>query len=209
MALKAELRKAYLSQRRGITEPEIEALSQDIARQFFTHFAPKAGQTVHTFLPIQHHHEINTWLLVKEIWQQYPEVQVSVPTANLEDGSMAHFLLTPDTTLIESKWGIPEPVNALPLPESEITTVLVPLLAFDQQGHRVGYGKGFYDRFLALIPQTSLKLGLSLLPPVDRIDDVHANDLVLDAVITPEKIWRFEDQSSDQDSEDADLEIID
>ncbi|WP_076606510.1 5-formyltetrahydrofolate cyclo-ligase [Rufibacter radiotolerans] len=206
MALKADLRKAYLVQRRGMSEQEAEALSQDIARQFFTHFQPKAGQTVHTFLPIQHHREINTWYIIQEIWDRYPDVQVSVPISDLKDGSMSHFLLMPDTELQENRLGIPEPVNALPLPESEITTVLVPLLAFDRQGHRVGYGKGFYDRFLALLPQNSQKIGISFLPPIDRIDDVHANDLVLDAVVTPEKVWTFDVEkkgpSSEQDSED-------
>ncbi len=146
---------------------------------------------MHTFLPILQHSEINTWPIIERIWQEFPAVQVAVPVANAQDFSMTHFLFTPGTQLQENKWGIPEPVNALPLPESEITTVLVPLVAFDLNGHRVGYGKGFYDRFLALLPQTSQKLGLALFPPVEPIDDVHAKDLTLDAVITPEQVWRF------------------
>ncbi|MBA9079354.1 MULTISPECIES: 5-formyltetrahydrofolate cyclo-ligase [Rufibacter] len=191
MALKAELRKTYLAKRRALSVEEVAAKSRQIADLFFSEFAPQAGETVHVFLPIQQHREINTWLLVHQIWEQYPGVQVAVPVANPADFSMTHYLLTPETELRESLWGIPEPVHALPLPESEITTVLVPLLAFDCQGHRVGYGKGFYDRFLALIPSASQKIGLALEPPVERIDDVHRKDLTLDAVITPQAVFRF------------------
>ncbi|KAA3439985.1 5-formyltetrahydrofolate cyclo-ligase [Rufibacter hautae] len=194
MALKADLRREFSQRRRQFTAEEIEVCSERIAARFLAEFAPKPGQTVHTFLPIQQQQEINTWHIVRQLWQR--NVQVAVPVANPKDFSMAHFLITPDTQLQGSKWGIPEPVNALPIPESEIDTVLVPLLAFDLNGHRVGYGKGYYDRFLALLPQMSQKLGLSLDPPVEIIDDVSATDLTLDAVITPDLVWSFEQSDS-------------
>ncbi|WP_210488414.1 5-formyltetrahydrofolate cyclo-ligase [Rufibacter aurantiacus] len=194
MALKADLRKEYSQRRMQFTAEEVEVCSARIAERFLAEFAPKPGQTVHTFLPIRHQQEINTWPIVQQLWQH--NVQVAVPVANPKDFSMAHFLITPDTQLQESKWGIPEPVNALPIPESEIDIVLVPLLAFDLQGHRVGYGKGYYDRFLALLPQMSQKLGLSLESPVEIIDDVSATDLTLDAVITPGQVWTFKSSDS-------------
>lgn len=191
MALKADLRKAYLAKRRSYSPAEVEAFSQEIADLFFAHFDPRPGQMVHVFLPIKQQREINTWPIVQRIWQEYPDVQVAVPVSHALDFSMTHYLLTPETQLVENRWGIPEPVNALPIPESEISMVLVPLLAFDQQGHRVGYGKGFYDRFLSLIPTASKTVGLSLEPPVEQIDDVHPNDLALDAVITPTQVIMF------------------
>jgi 5-formyltetrahydrofolate cyclo-ligase len=191
MALKTDLRKLYLAQRRSLSSTELAQKSQQIADLFFAQFAPAVGESVHTFLPIQKHNEIDTWLIVRRLWAEFPQTQVVVPMANPVDFTMTHFQLTPDTKLQENKWGIPEPVNSLPVPESEIATVLVPLLCFDELGHRVGYGKGFYDRFLALVPQSSRKLGLSLMPPVDIIDDIHATDLTLDAVITPDRVWSF------------------
>ncbi|MBC3541075.1 5-formyltetrahydrofolate cyclo-ligase [Rufibacter sediminis] len=195
MALKANLRKEYSVRRRLFSAEQIDMASDRIADRFFAEYAPQPGQTVHTFLPIRQHQEINTWRLVERLWQL--QVQVAVPVANPADLSMTHFLISPDTQFREAAWGIPEPVNALPIPESAIDLVLVPLLAFDLQGHRVGYGKGFYDRFLALLPKVSQKLGLSLEPPVDLIDDVHVNDLALDAVITPEQIWTFHPHDTD------------
>ncbi|MGV3539449.1 MAG: 5-formyltetrahydrofolate cyclo-ligase, partial [Rufibacter sp.] len=166
MALKAELRKEYLAWRRSLPHEVLEEKSRQIADKFFTEFPPLAGQTVHTFLPIQKQQEINTWPIIQRLWKEFPEVQVAVPVTNAIDFSMTHYLLTPDSDLQKNQWGIPEPVNALPAPESEMNLVLVPLLAFDAQGHRVGYGKGFYDRFLALIPAASQKIGLGLQPPV-------------------------------------------
>ncbi|GGK76691.1 5-formyltetrahydrofolate cyclo-ligase [Rufibacter glacialis] len=189
MALKADLRKDYLRRRRQMAPDQIEACSQQITDLFFALFAPRPGQTVHTFLPIEKQQEINTWPLVHRLWQQ--QVEVAVPVSHPVDTSMTHFLITPDTTFQESLWGIPEPVNALPVPEAEIDLALVPLLAFDLKGHRVGYGKGFYDRFLALLPKATPKIGLALEPPVEVIDDVHVHDLALDAVVTPDQVYRF------------------
>ncbi|QHL88501.1 5-formyltetrahydrofolate cyclo-ligase [Nibribacter ruber] len=189
--LKAHLRKAYLAKRRNLSEAEVEDMSLQIANRFFEDFQPVKGQTVHVFLPILHHREINTWRIIHKLWEQFPEVRVATSVSHLEDCSMTHFLITPETKLVTNRWGIPEPVQAQQITEQEIDLVLVPLLVFDLQGHRVGYGKGFYDRFLAFLPKTSQKRGLSLEPPVPKIEDVHPLDLILDAVITPQQTFWF------------------
>ena len=67
--------------------------------------------------------------------------------------------------------------------------VIVPLLAFDKKGYRVGYGKGFYDRFLQ--NSKTLKIGLSFFAPTEEIIDVHLNDVRLDKCITPAGIIEF------------------
>ena len=69
--------------------------------------------------------------------------------------------------------------------------VLVPLLCFDESGHRVGYGKGFYDRFLTKCRPDTQKVGLSYFPPVKEITDADSFDIRLDLCLTPEKVWRF------------------
>ncbi|MFC6996983.1 5-formyltetrahydrofolate cyclo-ligase [Rufibacter roseus] len=194
MALKAELRKTYLTRRRQLGAEEVQLASQRIAELLLQEFPPQAGQTIHAFLPIPQNREVDTWQIIEKLRVEHPQVQVAVSVSNPADFSMTHFLLQHDTELVINRWGIPEPINALPVPESEIDVVLVPLLAYDLQGHRVGYGKGFYDRFLALLPKTSLKLGLAFEPPIERIDDVSSKDLLLDAVITPEKVWFFNEE---------------
>ena len=75
--------------------------------------------------------------------------------------------------------------------EKEIDLVLVPLLCFDKKGFRVGYGKGFYDRFLSKCRSDVLKIGLSYFKPVEKIEDVRDFDVALDYCITPKGVWHF------------------
>ena len=92
-------------------------------------------------------------------------------------------------------WGIPEPVGA---PAAEVApaaldAVLVPLLACDAHGQRVGYGGGFYDRFLAQCRPGTVFVGLNILdePPEDPLADVLPTDVALTALVTPAGMWRF------------------
>lgn len=107
------------------------------------------------------------------------------------DHILRHYLLTDSTILQPNKWNIPEPVNGVEVPASKIDVVFVPLLAFDQLGNRVGYGKGFYDRFLRECRDGIIKVGLSLFEAEDFIEDTDENDIPLDYCVTPKKIYSF------------------
>ena len=186
---KAELRKQMLQQRRALPPEEVQLRSQRIADQFFRHFAPQAGQTVHVFLPILKNNEVNTWLIIERLRREHPEVRVAVPVTDAAQHVLTHHHLTDKAVLVENAWGIPEPQDAHIIYAEEVDVVLVPLLAFDKAGHRVGYGKGFYDRFLAEARPDVLKVGLSLEPPVAHITDPNAFDVPLDAVVMPQGVW--------------------
>lgn len=186
---KSELRRHMLQLRRALSAEEVQRRSQQIAEQFFSRFALKAGQTVHVFLPILKNNEVNTWLIINRLRQQHPEVRVAVPVTDMAQNILTHHHLTDEAVLIENKWGIPEPQNAHIIHAPEVDIVLIPLLAFDEAGHRVGYGKGFYDRFLADCRPNVLKVGLSLEPPVKRIADPNPFDVPLDAVVMSKTIW--------------------
>lgn len=186
---KSELRRHMLQRRRTLPVEEVQRRSEQIAEQFFSRFALKAGQTVHVFLPILKNNEVNTWLIINRLRQQHPEVRVAVPVTDVAQNILTHHHLTDEAVLIENKWGIPEPQNAHSIHAPEVDIVLIPLLAFDEDGHRVGYGKGFYDRFLADCRPDVLKVGLSLEPPVKRIADPNPFDVPLDAVVMPKTIW--------------------
>jgi len=69
--------------------------------------------------------------------------------------------------------------------------VFIPLLAFDEEGHRVGYGKGFYDSFLAECKPETLKIGLSFFEAETKIEDVFDGDMALDYCVTPKQVYRF------------------
>jgi len=187
---KAALRKYMLQQRRAMPVEELQRRSARIADQFFAHMPLQAGQTVHVFLPILKHNEVNTWPIIERLRLEYPQVRVAVPVTDVTQHVLTHHHLTNDAVLVENPWGIPEPQNARHVHAREVDIVLIPLLAFDETGHRVGYGKGFYDRFLAEVRPDVLKVGLSLEPPVARIADPNPFDVPLDAVLMPEGIWR-------------------
>ena len=74
---------------------------------------------------------------------------------------LKHFLLTDNTLIKKNKWNVPEPVDGFEIDANKIDVVFIPLLAFDDQGHRVGYGKGYYDAFLASCKPDVIKVGLS------------------------------------------------
>ncbi|WP_400193111.1 5-formyltetrahydrofolate cyclo-ligase [Hymenobacter sp. B81] len=187
--LKADLRRHLLARRLALTEAELSQRSAQVADQLFAGFDVARWRTVHVFLPILRQRELDTWPIVHRLWQQ-PPVQVAVPVSHAQ-GRLTHHQLTPATVLRENAWGIPEPLDAPELPPAAFDALLIPLLAFDEQGQRVGYGKGFYDRFLPLCRPDARRIGLSLEPPVARILDAWPGDVPLHACVTPTRIWQF------------------
>ena len=109
----------------------------------------------------------------------------------VNDQSLEHYLLTDQTPLKLNHWGIPEPLSGIAITPEQIQVVFVSLLVFDLRGHRVGYGKGYYDRFLGECPKNTIKIGLSFFDPLSKIEDIDANDIVLDYAITPREVYVF------------------
>ncbi|SHL40235.1 5-formyltetrahydrofolate cyclo-ligase [Hymenobacter psychrotolerans] len=188
---KADLRRAALARRRALPETDVAQRSAALWLQLRAGFPVAEWHWLHVFLPIPHQHEPDTWLLIRELWQELPALQLAVPVVQSDGQTLRHYHLTPETQLFDSKWGIPEPSGTVEVFPKQLDAVLVPLLAFDEQGHRVGYGKGFYDRFLAACRPDALRIGVSLEPPVPRITDAWEGDVTLHACITPERVWRF------------------
>ena len=189
---KSTLREEYLQRRESLTENALEERSRQLCERFFQDFSLKDVRYLHCFLPIKQKKEVDTWLFIRRLWKEYPQTGVVVSRTDWKNRKMEHFHLQKNTPLSESKLGIPEPVDAPACPAARIDLVLLPLLAFDRRGQRVGYGAGFYDRFLSdCAPQTK-KVGLSLFgPTAELISDVNEYDIPLDACITPEKVFFF------------------
>ncbi len=194
---KASLRKTYLALRKALPRDTADTWSMQIAGTVKAQF-PAWQQTfaepvrVHCFLPILRRNEVDTWPVIRWLWQQ-PSVDVVVPVTDFAGGGMVHVALRADTPLFTNSYGIPEPdpgQGAQFRPE-DMDMVLVPLLVADQQGHRVGYGGGFYDRFLAQCRPDCLKTGLSFFDPVELIKDTFAGDIPLDCCIIRDHIWYF------------------
>lgn len=189
--LKQNLRKEFLQKRKALSETEVEGLSKKIHDWFFRNIPVHAYATIHTFLPIKRNNEVDTWLIISTLQKDF-STDIVIPKSHA-DGTMTNYLLTKETVFEENKWKIPEPshISYLISHISKIDLVLIPLLCFDKKGYRVGYGKGYYDRFLADCRPDVLKIGLSFFEPVEFIEDIDAYDIRLDYCITPNKIWQF------------------
>ncbi len=192
--LKADIRRLFLTRQRMFSSKEVTFLSQQITDRFFASFPLETAQAIHCFLPIAKNNEVDMWLIISQLLAQFPQVSVVVPKANLSDYSMTHHQLTAKTILATNAWGIEEPVAEENVSPLQLDYVLIPLLAYDQQGYRVGYGKGFYDRFLTQCRPDVTKIGVSYFDPVPIIADTHPFDIRLDYCLTPQKLWTFEER---------------
>lgn len=177
---KAELRKIYKQKRQELSSSEIKKLQESIYQQIFDIDISQI-QTVHLFLTLEKFKEIDTQPIVDYFRNQNRRIVVS--SSNFEDNSLTHFYLEKDTEIALNKYGIPEPINAEEVSEAKLDLVFVPLLISDEQHYRVGYGKGFYDRFLSNCRKDCKKIGLNFFKPISKIDDINTFDIALDDVI--------------------------
>lgn len=188
---KAELRKHYLSKRNALDANSFVLRNEQIKDLFLAYFHDFRVEAIHTFLPISGKNEINTNPILEALKRRNPKLKVVVSKSNLETLEMTSYLLQENTVLEVNRWGIPEPVEGVPFDDVKIDIILVPLLIFDKSGHRVGYGKGFYDRFLKKCRPGALKVGLCLEPPVHSIPDTDPNDVMMNYCVTPERVYSF------------------
>ncbi len=188
---KVELRKIYLQKRSQLTPDQRVDLSYRISKLFFDQVYKTSFLHVHIFLPIIKFNEIDTWQIIRHFEQNKYPTRLLISRSDLQTGKMINYYYDPIHRLIENRWGIPEPETGDLCDNLSIDLVFVPLLVFDRNGHRVGYGKGFYDRFLSECRKDVLKVGLSYESPVESIEDVNENDVRLDCVITPERVYWF------------------
>ncbi len=185
---KAELRTKYKALRSSLSEEQIDDLSIVIANQLLT-LAIWDYSFYHLFLTIKTHKEIDTDYILNILSGKDKNIVIS--KSNFTNNSLTNYLLTDATTLKLSAYNIPEPIDGIEILNHKIDVVFVPLLAFDLKGNRVGYGKGFYDNFLASCKPETIKIGLSFFEAEAEIEDVYKNDISLDYCVTPDKIYTF------------------
>ena len=186
---KAEIRKQEAKKRKELNSVQVSVLSGKLLEQF-TMLDLSAVKTLHIFLPIAEKNEPDTFLFIYWLNKYHPQLKIIVPRADFKTSLMTHHHYKGEQDLLKSSFNILEPVNEEEY-TGDIDLVIVPLLAFDDRGYRVGYGKGFYDRFLE--GRDTLKVGLSFFKSVGIIADTHENDIRLDCCITPDQVIYFKD----------------
>lgn len=186
--LKKELRQKYKELRNQLSEDDLEEMSLTIANKVLT-LPIFEKNYFHIFLSITEHKEVNTEYILHLLSGKDKEIIISKSDFNTRE--MTHYLLTDNTKIKKNQYNIPEPIDGLEVPTHKIDVVFVPLLAFDKKGHRVGYGKGFYDKFLTDCKPETIKIGLSFFEPEEKIEDVIVNDVKLNYCVTPNGVYEF------------------
>jgi len=184
---KSYFRKKYKDIRDALSLKDCDTKSIAIANQLLK-LPIWSLEFYHLFLSIEKLKEVNTEYILNIL--NGKDKNTVLAQSDFENATMRHFLLTDNTLIKVNSWGIPEPQNGLAVEPTQLDVVFVPLLAFDIKGNRLGYGKGFYDRFLASCKPNCLKIGLSFFEAEVSLP-VSDYDMKLTHCVTPNKIYTF------------------
>jgi len=187
---KEELRKIYLEKRKALSHKQTMVETDLLLIQFQNLHLP-SFENVLSYRAIASKQEIDMDIFESYLELTNPSTTFCYPVCDLQTCTLQAISTDSETAFSVNKWGIEEPQSNTILSPKDIDIVFVPFLAFDEKGFRVGYGKGFYDRFLSLCRPDVLKVGFSFFPPEKNISDVNDFDIPLHIGITPEKIYVF------------------
>lgn len=173
---KKELRSQIRQRKRAMTTQQIEEKSRQLGELFVNTDAYRNAKTIYGYLP--YNQEVRTVPMLEQAIRDGK--QIAVPKIY---GDEMKFIMLPDLSLVETGYsGIPEPIADGPEGDDPHALVLMPGLAFDKEGHRIGYGGGFYDKFLAKEPEhptLALCYDFQMLPKLET----EEFDIPVDTVI--------------------------
>jgi 5-formyltetrahydrofolate cyclo-ligase len=141
----------------------------------------------HLYLSNEINNEVETDEIVNLLFMK--NKRVFVPKILGKD--LLNIEIDNNTNYSLNQLGIREPISSNQKDANLLEVIFVPLLIFDKLGHRVGYGGGYYDKFLENIKDDVLKIGLSLFDPIEKIQDIEKHDISLDYIITPKRVYDF------------------
>ncbi len=188
---KKELRSLFKQKRVEISPAELDNKSEMICNCLFSKFQ-LSNKTISLFLPIDHQKEINTYSILEKGLSL--DVKIALPKTISQSDNLKHYLYDSMAQLALNSYGIPEPTDGILVKPNQFDYVLVPLLAVDKSGFRIGYGKGYYDRFLKKCSSNCIFIGLHLFEEFSEIDDLNKYDIPLDYCITPTQIIHFDNK---------------
>ncbi|MEL7834421.1 5-formyltetrahydrofolate cyclo-ligase [Fodinibius sp. Rm-B-1B1-1] len=183
---KEELRQQLLAQREAISEPEFYGASATIIEKLKEQKEYQQAQTIHCYVSINKRREVETKALIWEMIQKGREVVV--PVTNMDDGTLTHIRLQSFDDLEENKWGVLEPATGVEVSPQELELVIVPMVGADRNCNRIGYGKGFYDRFLEELncPTVGLIFDRNVVESIPT----ESFDVPLEKIITEKRILK-------------------
>ena len=184
------MRAYYKALRADLSTTEFNRRSQRVLALLFDMIQRSKPRALHAYMSIERLREIP----VEELFDRLT-MPISIPKADFNDSSLSHYLWDKDLFLETSQWGIREPKSGNMADLSKVDLVIVPLLAYDKKGNRLGYGKGFYDRFLAQLLKMNpevIFVGLSLFPAEEALPELYPGDLPLHKLVNPQGLIEFD-----------------
>ncbi|MDZ7659226.1 5-formyltetrahydrofolate cyclo-ligase [Fodinibius sp.] len=185
---KEELRRQLLEQRKSIAAPAFYGASADIIEELKEQKEFRDAGTIHSYVSMNERREVETRVLIKEMIARGRDVVV--PVTDFQSRTLTHLLLKSFSDLKENRWGVMEPAKGEEVAPEEIDLVIVPMVGGDEQCNRIGYGEGFYDRFLKDVrcPKIGLSFDCTI---VEQLPTEHY-DISLDKIITEKRILTTE-----------------
>ncbi|MCT4579848.1 MAG: 5-formyltetrahydrofolate cyclo-ligase [Flavobacteriales bacterium] len=185
---KKTIRAHFKAQRKQLNPLTTKRLSKEIFKLLISDFELK-NRVIHTFFSAKSLKEIEMSPINEFLFLNAKKVATSI--TQFTPLSLTHSEVNKTTSFTLDRYNIPIPKEVIPIEINEIDVVLIPLLAFDQNGNRLGYGKGLYDSFLKDCRSDCLKIGLSFFDVFSSEIPSEQHDIKLDYCITPYKIYAF------------------
>ncbi|MFH5885364.1 5-formyltetrahydrofolate cyclo-ligase [Halalkalibaculum sp. DA3122] len=183
---KEELRSRLLNLRAGLPEPDYQKASENITARLQTLPEFKSSRTVHCYVSMNSRREVDTHALLR--WMLASNKRVVVPVTDIETTELRHVELHSFESLQRNEWGVLEPANGREVQPDELDFVIVPMVGADLERNRIGYGKGFYDRFLANTEAPSA--GLCFEECIVESIPTEPYDVKVAAVVTERRVIR-------------------
>ena len=181
---KTALRKQLLSLRDQISKHDWKKRSQNLHERFKLTFDISSISCIHCYISMDQRNEVETLSLIREFIDS--GIDVVVPITVFDTHTLMHTKITSLDDMHLNKWGVLEPNSIEEVEVNEPELIIVPLVGADRQKNRLGYGKGFYDRFLS--KTKAIKVGFCFSECLVEAIPVEDFDVPLDYLITDQEV---------------------
>lgn len=187
---KHELRKLYREKRQPLNTAEMHELVAAML-EHFQQIAFPALHYVMSFKSSSSKLEVPVHFFEESLRETFRELVFAYPKADFTTLQMEAYEDNDELVWEDTALGFEQPAGGVIIQPQQLDLVLVPLMAFDSKGFRVGYGKGFYDRYLARCRPDTQRVGVSFFEAEPLIADTDPHDVPLTYCVTPKQLYVF------------------
>lgn len=188
--LKVNIRKDYLEKRKQLSTAELQEKTALITEKFDKLNLPAKHQLL-SYYPLNSQNEFDVVIPETMLKKKSPGISIAWPKLGIDEITMEAIQLNKDTLFVKNRYNILEPLDGEKVQPELIDLIFIPLIAFDEKGYRVGYGKGYYDRYLSRCRPDLIKIGFSFFEAVGSLNDIHQFDIPLNFCISPTRVYEF------------------